>query len=188
MPVISIIIPCRNEKSFISGCIKSLLDNTYPGEKTEIIVVDGDSNDGTLDLLKKISEENTVVRVVSNPKRIFPAAVNTGIRNSTGEYIFIVGAHAEYPQDYISKCIEYSIEYDADNIGGVLDTVPFEKGFIAGIITCVLSNPFGVGNSKFRTGTNEITETDTVFGGCYKRSVFDRWGFFNENLISTSYY
>ena len=188
LPTISVIVPCRNEKAFISACLKSLLDNTYPKIKTEILVIDGESNDGTLDILKDLAAKNPVVRVISNPKRIFPAAVNKGISNSTGEYIFIIGAHADYPEDYLSKCIEYSIKYDTDNIGGVLDTIPVEKGFTAEIITSVLSNPFGVGNSKFRTGTTGITETDTVFGGCYKRNVFDRWGLLNENLVSTSDY
>lgn len=187
-PFVSVILPCRNEKRFINECLTSLLKNNYPQGKMEILVIDGVSTDGTLEMVESVSHQNPAVKILSNPARIFPSAVNTGIRNSSGEYILIAGAHATYPEDYILQCVKSSIDHDADNSGGILETLPIHKSFIADVITRVLSNPFGVGNSKFRTGSEEITETDTVFGGCYKKSVFERWGLFNENLVSTSDY
>jgi glycosyltransferase involved in cell wall biosynthesis len=187
-PLISILIPCRNEELFISGCVTSLLNQDYPSEKVEILIVDGLSTDGSLRLLKEIVEKNVNVLLIENPGKIFPVAVNLGISRAKGDYIFIAGAHAIYPSNYISECIKYSLKYDADNIGGIIETVPLKDNFLGRLITTVLSSPFGVGNSKFRTGSTEIIETDTVFGGCYKSNVFSKYGMFNENLVSTSDY
>ena len=187
-PFITIIIPCRNEELFISECVTSLLHQDYPAEKVEILIIDGISKDGTLKILQQITEKNPNVRIFSNSRKIFPAGVNIGIAQAKGDYIFIAGAHAQYPGNYISGCIINSQKYDADNIGGLIETVPFEDNFTGRIITKVLSSPFGVGNSKFRTGSSEIIETDTVFGGCYKKEVFVKHGKFNENLVSTSDY
>jgi glycosyltransferase involved in cell wall biosynthesis len=187
-PPISILIPCRNEELFISGCVTSLLNQDYPSEKVEILIVDGNSTDGSLRIIDKIVKKNLNVHLIANPGKIFPVAVNIGINVAKGDYIFIAGAHAKYPSNYISECINYSLKYDADNIGGIIETVPLHDNFMGRLITTVLSSPFGVGNSKFRTGSSEIIETDTVFGGCYKSIVFRKYGMFNENLVSTSDY
>ena len=187
-PLVSVIIPCRNEEYFISNCLNSLLLNDYPPDKIEILVIYGASKDRTLEILNDITKIHPSVKIFQNPKKIFPSAVNLGIKNASGDYIFIAGSHAWYDETYITKCVKGSFEYNADNVGGVLVTVPVNESLIGKLITEVLSSPFGVGNSKFRTGSEKPIETDTVFGGCYKRNVFEKYGLFNENLVSTSDY
>jgi GT2 family glycosyltransferase len=61
--------------------------------------------------------------------------------------------------------------------------LPSSNTLIAKAIACTLAHPFGVGGSRFRTGAVHPLEVDTVFGGCYKREVFDKVGMFNENLL-----
>lgn len=187
-PFISVIIPCRNEESFIAKCIDSLLANDYPKDKIELFIIDGLSTDTTLDIVRSYLPEFPFIKIISNPKKVFPAAVNIGISHSGGDLIFIIGAHATYETDYFSKCVENCLNYSADNVGGVLNTVPVNNDLAGSLISFVLSNPFGVGDSKFRTGSGSIIEVDTVFGGCYKKEVFQKYGLFNENLISTSDY
>jgi glycosyltransferase involved in cell wall biosynthesis len=187
-PFISILIPCYNEELFIEKCLDSLIANDYQADRKEFIVIDGLSTDNTIGILKKYSLRFTNIKVLTNPKRVFPVAVNMGIREAKGDYIFIMGAHAEYPVNYLSKCIECSVKFNADNVGGILNTIPSGESVIGKLISIVLSNPFGVGNSKFRTGTDVVTEADTVFGGCYRKEVFEMYGFFTEDLISTSDY
>jgi glycosyltransferase involved in cell wall biosynthesis len=185
-PYVSLLIPCRNEEKFISDCLDSLLKNDYPIDKTEILVIDGISDDSTVRIVEEYISRNSNIRLLSNSKRVFPAAVNIGITESKGELIFIMGAHAIYPEEYISKCVKSSLELNSENVGGILNTIPIDENMMGRMISYVLSNSFGVGNSTFRTGHSEIIEVDTVFGGCYKRDVFDRIGNFNENLVSTS--
>ena len=183
LPKVSIIIPARNEEKFIERCVKSFLDCDYPGELIEIIVVDGMSEDGTRDIVKEISIRDNRVLLIDNEKKITPIAMNLGVKASTGEYIFFSGAHSEMPSDYISKCVRHAIESDADNVGGVMKTVPRVKSAVGIAISKVLSSPLGVGGAKFRTGVSKPTEVDTVPFGCYKREVFDRIGYFNEKLV-----
>ena len=183
LPRVSVTIPARNEEKFIERCVKSFLDCDYPGELIEIIVVDGMSEDGTRDIVNEISIRDDRVLLIDNEKKITPVAMNLGVKASKGEYIFFSGAHSEMPSDYISKCVRHAIESDADNVGGVMKTVPRVKSAVGIAISKVLSSPLGVGGAKFRTGVSKPTEVDTVPFGCYKREVFDRIGYFNEKLV-----
>jgi glycosyltransferase involved in cell wall biosynthesis len=187
-PFVTIIIPCRNEEAYISICLDSLIENDYPKDKLEILVIDGVSKDDTKKVVLGYKDKFNYIQLYENKDKIFPSAVNQGIKASKGDLILIAGSHAHYNQEYISKCVSNSLKYNADNVGGSLITEAQDKGYIGDIIKTVLSSPFGVGNSTFRTGGNKVREVDTVFGGCYKRDVFERIGFFNENLISTSDY
>ena len=186
LPIVSIIIPCRNEESWIAKCIDSVLNNDYPKNLLELFIVDGLSTDKTIEIAGRYAEKFPFIKILNNDKKIFPAAVNLAYRNSKGEAIIILGAHATYERDYISGCVKYLIELNADNVGGSLNTVGLTDTFVGRAITNVLSSSFGVGNSTFRTGTDKITEVDTVFGGCYARRVFDKIGLFNESLVSSS--
>ncbi len=181
-PFVSIILPCRNEEKFIAGCLDSIISSDYPRERLEALVVDGMSEDGTRDILARYTERYKFIRTLENKKKITPCAFNIGIENSRGDIIIIMGVHAVYSEDYISKCVKYLHDYDADNVGGVMITVPRENTLKGRAIAQALSHRFGVGNSIFRTGAGEPLFVDTVFGGCYKKEVFERIGLFNEKL------
>ena len=184
LPVISVIIPCRNEEKFIGRCLDSILKQDYPKDKTEVLIVDGMSEDKTRETIKnfQFSNPNFQLRLIDNQKKFTPFAFNIGIKEAKGEIIVLAGAHAIYEKDYVSKCVKYLKEYDADNVGGVLKTIPAENTLIAKAIALSLSHPFGSA-SYFRIGAKEPKEVDTVFGGCYKREVFEKIGFFNEKLL-----
>jgi glycosyltransferase involved in cell wall biosynthesis len=188
LPFVSIIIPCRNEEKYIALCLESIINNDYNKELMEILIVDGLSQDSSQRIVFSYIEKFRFIKLLNNPRKTFPSAVNIGIRASKGSLLFIMGAHAQYDNEYISKCVTNSINYCAENTGGILITKSMNKSLVGNIVTTVLSSPFGVGNSVFRTGADKIMEVDTLFGGCYKREVFDRIGLFNENLISTSDY
>jgi len=185
LPFISIIIPCLNEKKFISKCLESILANNYPKNNLEVLVVDGGSEDGTKKIIEQYTKCYSLIRLLDNPKKITPVAFNMGIRSAKGDIIIIMSSHATYEKEYISKCVEYLQEFKADNVGGTMITCPRDNTFIGKAVAISLSHRFGVGNSVFRTGTKEPTWVDTVFGGCYKKEVFEKIGLFNENLVST---
>ena len=183
LPFVSIAIPCRNEEKFIGRCLDSVIANDYPKDELEVLVVDGMSEDRTRKIVEKYSEQYPFIRVLENPKKNTPCALNIGIKHAWGEIIIGMGAHSTYQNDYISKCVKYLYEYNADNVGGTMITLPRENTVVARAIAFALSNPFGVGGSTFRKGSKKPKWVDTVFGGCYKREVFEKNGLFNENLI-----
>ena len=180
---VSLIVSCRNEEKFISKCLDSLIKQDYPKEKIEILVVDGMSEDKTREIIKEYSKKFSFIKLLKNHQKYTPFAFNIGIKKAIGEAIILIGAHAEYEKDYISKCVKYLEEYNADNVGGILKTIPSNDSLIAKAIAICLSHFFGAGGSYFRTGSKKPIEVDTVFGGCYKREVFNKIGLFNEKLI-----
>lgn len=180
---ISIIIPCRHEGGFIGKCLDSILGQDYPKENLEVLIVDGMSEDETREIVKNYSSKFSFIKLLDNPDKLTPFGLNVGLKEAKGEIIVRMDAHADYGSDYISKCVKYLKEYDADNVGGIMKTLSRKDAVIAKAIAICLSHPFGAGGSYFRTGSKKIRWVDTVFGGCYKREVFDRIGLFNENLI-----
>lgn len=180
---ITIAIPARNEGKFIGQCLDSLLTQTYPKELTEIIVVDGASTDDTKKVALHYAAQYPFIKVFDNPKKYTPYSMNIGVQNATGEAVTIGGAHSTYEKDYLEKCVRYLNEYpDAANVGGGIRTTPSRDTLTAKGIVAALSSFFGAGNSLFRTGITEPTWADTVFGGCFRKELFDEVGYFNEHL------
>jgi succinoglycan biosynthesis protein ExoA len=181
-PYVSVIIPCRNEAAFLGRCLDSILAGTYPAERMEVLVADGMSGDGTRELIARYAARDGRVRGIDNPRRITPAAINRGIGAARGGFIVRLDARATVAPDYISRAVETLDASGADNAGGAIETVAEDTGIFAGPIVAALTHPFGVGNSHFRTGVAAPRWVDTVFGGCWRREVFDRIGTFNERL------
>jgi len=180
---VSVIIPCRNEEKYISHCLDSILANDYPKERLEILVVDGISQDNTRTIVKNYARKNNFIKLVDNPRGMKPCAFNLGIRKAVGEIVMIIGAHASIEKDYLSQCVRYLNEYQADNVGGIMVTVPRNNSLLAKAIAIALSSPFGVGNARFRIGSKKPIWVDTVFGGCFRKELFEKLGMFDENLI-----
>jgi cellulose synthase/poly-beta-1,6-N-acetylglucosamine synthase-like glycosyltransferase len=180
---VSIIIPCRNEEKFIAKCLDSVINNDYPKENLEILVIDGMSEDRTKQVVDEYIRQYPFIRLLDNPKRIAPSALNIGIENAKGKVIMRMDAHATYEKDYISKCVSYMEKYEADNVGGRMITISGNNALVGKAIILALSHRFGVGNSYFRIGSKEPKFVDTVPFGCYKKEVFEKIGLFNENLI-----
>jgi len=183
VPRVSIVIPCRNEESYIGACLDSILASDYPGERLEILVADGQSTDATRRILMAYAAEHPSIILLDNPAGSTPAGLNQAIGRASGAIIVRMDAHVLYPSDYVRHLVEGLEESGADNVGGVLETVPSEDTPQARAIAIGLSHPFGVGDSYFRTGVSERREVDTVPFGCYRREVFDRVGLFDEELI-----
>lgn len=184
LPFVSALIVMRNECNYIESAVMSFVNQTYPKDKYEIIVIDGGSNDGTLDIVNRIiqeySTESFQIRIIDNPKRILASGWNLGIQAAKGEYVTRIDAHAEAAKDYIEKCVKTILEVDAACVGGKLDSLPLEGDDI--LVSKVLSSSFGVGNSSFRVSDNPGF-ADTAVYGLYRKSVFDEVGYFDERLV-----
>lgn len=179
-PLVSVVIPVYNEQRYIRECLDSVFAQDYPIDRVEVIVVDGHSTDSTAAIIR--SEYPKVV-LLENPERIVPISMNVGIRAAKGEYIVRLDAHALYPSDYISYLITNAVALSADNVGVCCQTLPANSTVKAKAIAIALSTKFGMGNSQFRIGTDRIRRVDTVPFGCYHRSVFERIGLYDEELV-----
>ncbi len=179
---VSIICPVYNEERYIARCVDSVLDSDWPRGEMELLLVDGGSTDRTREIIKEYAAKYPFIRLLDNPDKIVPPAMNIGIRESKGDVIVRIDAHSAYSPDYIPKLAAGLKDLNADNVGatwhtGVLNATPKTL-----TIREVLTNRFGVGNAVFRTGTDTIREVDTVPFGCWPRRVFDIYGFFDTRL------
>lgn len=182
-PMVSLIVPCRNERHHIRECLGSLLANDYAVAKREILVVDGMSDDGTRDIIAEYAAQNAGIRLLDNPRRITSTALNIGVAQARGSVVMLIGAHSVYPHHYIRQLVRELEASGADGVGGVCTTCAGGQAAIATAIAVGLAHPFGVGNSWFRIGTREPRWVDTVPFGCYRREVFERAGAFDEELV-----
>jgi succinoglycan biosynthesis protein ExoA len=179
-PAVSIVIPCRNEKDHIETCIRSILAQEPPSGEFEVIVADGMSDDGTRDILMRLAEEDPHLVVIDNPRRITPCGMNAGIRVARGRYIAIMGAHNRYAHDYLRRSVEVLEETAAHNVGGAM--ICEAESWLQLAIAAAHHSSFSVGAARWHNPSYE-GPADTVFGGVYRREVFDRIGLFDEELI-----
>ncbi len=181
-PVVSIIAPCRNEARFIENTLNSVLRGDYPADRMELLVVDGMSRDGTREIVSEMAKQDSRIRLLDNPKKIVPSAMNIGIKAARGEYIARIDCHSTFASDYISKCIEVSRRTGAENVGGYWVTLPGADTDVARAIAAATSCGFGVGNAMFRL-TGPERDVDTVPFGTYRKVLFDKIGLYNEGLV-----
>ena len=182
-PRVSIVMPCRNEAAYIGPCLESVLATDYPLDRVEVLVADGRSDDGTREIVERCAARNPCVRLLDNPARITPAALNTAIRIATGDVIIRMDAHGIYPRDYVSRLVDALQETGADNVGGVVVTLPADDTPVARAIAVAFSHPLGVGNAYFRIGVAGPRWVDTVPFGCFRRELFERVGMFDEDMV-----
>src|SRR5687767_11907638 len=122
---VSVVIPCYNEERFIEKALQRLADQ-YDRGRYEIIVVDGFSKDNTRALIARFQQENPdlPVRLVDNPARNIPTALNLGIAASRGDIIARMDAHAVPSPGYICRCVEVLRETNAGVVGMPCEVKP----------------------------------------------------------------
>lgn len=181
--MLSVIVPIYQEEKYIAKCIDSMLNQDYPKDDLEIILVDGMSKDKTREIVATYTAKYPFIRLIDNPERIAPYAMNRGIKEAKGDVIMRLDAHATYEKNYFSSLAYGLNKYHADNIGSVCRTDVLNKNPKTLAIKEVLSNRFGVGNSTFRTGIDGVQEVETVPFGCWRREVFEKYGYYDTRLV-----
>ena len=183
-PMVSVLVPCRNERAHIARCLESILANDYPAERLEILVIDGQSDDGTADVIRSYAASAPPIRLLSNERRVVPAALNLGIASAAGEIVIRMDAHNEYPSTYISDLVGWLNRTGADNVGGAWITRPADDSTTARAIATAVTHRLGTGGAQYRLGAVSTPQhVDTVPFGCFRKELFNRVGLFDEQLI-----
>ncbi len=183
--MVTVVVPMRNEEAYIAKCLRSIVEQDYPRDSLEVLVVDGLSDDRSREIVKEFRQEHPSIRLLDNPHRIVPTAMNIGIKEAEGEVIIRVDGHCRLAPDYISQCVRYLGEKGVDCVGGAIESIGQTP--MARAISLAMSSPFGVGDAYFRYAQKE-RYVDTLAFGAYKREVFNRIGLFDEELVRNQDY
>jgi GT2 family glycosyltransferase len=178
-PLVSVVIPMRNEAASIGALLDGVLAQDYPPDRIEVLVVDGDSSDGAGAVVEAYAARDPRVRLLRNPRRIVPTALNVAIRAARGEVICRLDGHTRIAADYLRVGVETLQRTKADNVGGPMHAVG--GGWFGDAVAVATGSRFGIG-SYFHYGTEE-REVDTVYLGMWPRAVFERVGLFDEELV-----
>lgn len=178
LPKVSVVIPTRDEAVYIEACIKAILAQDYPKEKMEIHVVDGDSKDGSIEIIqKRFIESGEPVLLHSNPLGKTPISLNIGIEAATGDIVIILGAHTEIFPSFIQKNVENLRRPGVVCSGGTQVNTGHTPKQIA--IGAAMSHRFGIATAPYRHQTYP-GEVFTVVYGAYRREIFEIIGYFEE--------
>jgi len=176
-PLVTVIMPIRNEENFITQSLGAVLEQNYPQEKLEILIADGMSDDATIEVIRSMPITDRV-RIISNPQRIQAAGLNQAILQAKGDIIIRVDGHAVIASDYVQKCVDALHSIDAQNVGGPMNPVgitPMGKA-----IAAAGKSPFAVPTAFHISQKAQFT--DTVYLGAWKREIFDQVGLYNEKV------
>lgn len=179
-PFVTVVMPIRNEGAFIARSLGAVLAQDYPSERMEVIVADGMSGDGTRAVIQSLQSRQPNLRMIDNPGRIVPSALNAAIRRAEGEIIVRVDGHTEIASDYVSQCVADLLGTEADNVGGRMVAVGRES--LGEAVALATSSPFGVGGARFHYSHREEW-VDTVYMGAWRKEIFDRVGLFDEEQV-----
>jgi glycosyltransferase involved in cell wall biosynthesis len=188
-PSVSIIVPCYNEENTISGLLDSILQQTYPLEKVEVIIADGMSEDHTREKIQEFQQSHPQIhlKIVDNPKRIIPSALNLAIQAASGEIILRLDAHCHPMHDYVERSAEDLVQGKGKNVGGLWLICPGTETWIAKSIAISASHPLAVGDAKYRYSSKEGAVDTVPFGAFWKDYLLSLGGY-NEELLTNEDY
>lgn len=180
LPRVTVVLPVRNEGRAFERTLAAVAAQEYPADRMEVLVVDGMSEDETRDVVEAFSRRDPRFRLLDNPGRIVPCAMNVGIAEARGELLVRVDGHTIVASDFVRRSVEAQRKSGAECVGGRMD--PVGDGTIGRVVAAATSGPFGVGDSHFHY-SEEPRFTETVYMGAWPTEVLRRIGGFDEEMV-----
>jgi cellulose synthase/poly-beta-1,6-N-acetylglucosamine synthase-like glycosyltransferase len=180
LPTVSVIIPAWNEGKSIAKTINSMFASDYPSEKLEIIVVDNNSKDNTLQIARKLKQKYKKLKIYCEKKQGKGCALNRGIKESTGEFIFSMDADTMVPPRSIREMTRYFKNPDVMSVTPSM-LIYKPKGILQRIQQAEYL--FGLFIRKAFTSVNAIHVTPGAFSA-YRKTFFDKHGMYDEDNIT----
>lgn len=183
LPFLSVVVPVRNEARFIAGTLEQLVSQDYPRERFEILVADGRSDDGTRDIVRDFSARHPQVRLLDNPRLLSSAGRNVGFRAGRGDCFLVIDGHCHIPDDKLLRNVAECFEESGAHCLGrpqPLDPpglTPFQRS-----VALARSSRLGHGGDSLIYGEREGYASPVSNGAAYRREVFERVGYVNEDF------
>ena len=176
---VSVICCCRNEIRTIRSFLKTLETQRELVPNLEAVIADGESSDGTWEVLDEFAKDRRWVRLLVNAARIASTGLNAAIGATSGVVIIRLDAHTVYASDYIAECLSTLERTDASAVGGPVRAAP--GTWFQNAVALAWSSPFFSGKSTVYDRVREGS-VDSVPYGCWPREVILRAGCFDEKM------
>jgi len=180
---LTVVMPVRNESRFIRETLLQLVGQDYPKESFEIIVADGMSDDGTREIVQELSEQFPQVRLLDNPKRLSSAGRNVGFKNGKGDYFLVVDGHCFISDNRLLRNVVECFEKSAaDCLGRPQPLDPPGLTRFQNAVAMARGSKLGHGGDSLIYGEFEGYASPVSNGAAYRREVFEKIGYVDENL------
>jgi glycosyltransferase involved in cell wall biosynthesis len=178
--LVSIISPCRNEAGHIDAYVQAVLAQECRGFDLEVVIADGQSDDGTRQKLEAWMQCEPRLKFIANPGRIVSTGLNLALQESRGEIVVRLDIHTTYAPDYVAECVKALQETGATCVGG--PWVARGEGLVQRAVACAFQSRFGSGGAASRNASYS-GPVDTVYLGAWRRADLLAIGGFDENLV-----
>lgn len=183
MGFVTVVVPVRNEQQFIARTLDGLLTQDYPLSRFEILVVDGESDDRTCEIVDEYAGRHNNVRLYHNPRRWSSAGRNIGVRRARGDIVVVVDGHCELADDqFLRNLADAFHTTGADCVGrpqpqDVSDANAFQRA-----VAAARSSRIGHHPDSYIYSSEERFVPAISVGVAYRRHVFEEIGGFDERF------
>lgn len=185
--VLSVGIVAFNEQEYIGTLLEEVLEQDYPKDQTEILLIDSMSTDDTLQIFKTFQkehcEEYKKIQVLQNTGKIQASGWNVAIKSFIGDALLRIDAHARLTPNFLTENANTLLggEYVC---GGMRPNIIQNETRQKRLVHLSDTSMFGGSFGKYHQSEGK-KYVDTVFHGCYRREVLEKVGYFNEDLGRT---
>jgi succinoglycan biosynthesis protein ExoA len=181
-PVVSIIMPVRNERRHIDAALDAALAQDI---EVEVVVADGMSGDGTREVLARRARADERVRLVDNPAGRTPSGLNAALAAARGRYVVRLDGHTIAPPDYARRLVAHLAAGECEAVGGVkraVGTSAFGRA-----VAAAHGSRFGIGNARHHYASRP-GPIDHIPHGAYDVAIARAIGGFAEDLVRNQDY
>jgi succinoglycan biosynthesis protein ExoA len=180
-PLVTVILPARNEEGDIAGCIDAIGAQDHGADRIQLVVVDADSADRTVDEARRAAARHPFAEVVvdRNPTRRTSVGLNVGLRHARGDYVARIDARSRIPCHSVSTCVAVRADERVGVVGGAQVAQPRSERPVDRGIARALRNRWATGLSRYRRGTTS-GPSDTVWMGFFRTDELRAIGGWSE--------
>ena len=182
---VSIIITARNEEKYLPMLFEDILNQTFPLQNIEVVLMDSNSTDNTRLVMEEFKKNNETlsVQIVTNERQIQAAGFNEGVKHATGDVVLKIDAHSRIPADFVQKNVD-EILAGAYVCGGNRPTVVDSADDFSKTLHIVEESALGSSIANYRK-SDVKRKVNSIFHGMYRKEVFDKVGLADERLLRT---
>jgi succinoglycan biosynthesis protein ExoA len=178
---VSVLIPVLNEEAHLRQAAEAMLAQDFPG-RVEFLFIDGGSEDASVTILRELAVAHDCIRILTNPARRTPQALNIGLRAAQGTFIARMDAHTLYPSRYLAAGVERLRRGDCEWVSGPQLAVGVDAG--SRRVARALGASLGKGGARFRDALEREHEVDSGFTGMWYRATLERHHGWDEEWVN----